>query len=171
MEIKKLAKNTVILASPKVLAFFVGILKSKLIAVLLGSTGFGIIEQLSSSINFIRLSTLSFLPDGMVKLIARDKAEKFDPKIIGKIIKTYSLMTLPLMVVVLILSIIFIDELTIFVLGSLEYKEYLLITLIALPITFISVSLGALLKAFKEIKAMAMRQVYLLIINLVFFNC
>ena len=107
MEIKKLAKNTVILASPNVVAFFVGILKSKLIAVLLGSAGFGIIDQLTSSIMFIRQSTLSFLPDGMVKLIAKEKADDFNKHSIGSIVKTYSIMVLPLMILVVVFVICF----------------------------------------------------------------
>jgi len=149
MEIKTLAKNTVILASPRVLAFFVGILKSKLIAVLLGTTGFGIVDQLTSMINLLRQSTLSFMPDGMVKLIAKERADKFDRKVIADIIKTFILMVIPIMILVLVLAYLFSDELTKFILGDIKYKPYLLITLIAIPITFIGASASALLKSFK----------------------
>lgn len=169
MEIKTLAKNTVILASPKVLVFFVGIIKSKLIAVLLGTTGFGIVDQLTSMINLLRQSTLSFMPDGMVKLIAKERADKFDRKVIADIIKTFILMVIPIMILVLILAYLYSDELTIFILGDLKYKPYLLITLIALPITFIGASVGSLLKSFKEIKAIAMREIYVMLINFAIF--
>lgn len=166
---KVLAKNTAILASPKVLAFFVGLIKSKLIAVWLGVTGFGIIEQLTTTINFLRQSTLSFMPDGMVKLIAKERSDKFDRATISSIIKTYFILVIPIMFLVTILSYIFIDELTIFILGDISYKKYVLITLISLPITFLAASFASLLKAFKEIKAIVMKEIYIMIVNFVVF--
>ena len=39
MELKILAKNTLMLASPKVLKFFIGIIRTKFIALFLGVTG------------------------------------------------------------------------------------------------------------------------------------
>lgn len=169
MEIKTLAKNTAILATPKILIFFVGILRSKLIAVLLGTTGFGIVNQLTSTINFIRQSTLSFMPDGMVKLIAKERSEDFKRDVIAEIIKTYFMMVIPVMILVVVLSFLFIDQLTIFVLGDLKYKNYLLISLFAIPLSFVTISLRSLLKSFKEIKAIALSQVYIMLINLVVF--
>jgi len=169
LEIKTLAKNTIILASPKVLAFAVGILKSKLIAVLLGTTGFGIIEQLTSTINFIRNSTLSFMPHGMIKLIASEKADRFDKRVISEIIKTYFLMIIPVMLITIVLSVVFANQITVFIFGDLKYKSYFLFGILALPISFLGVSFTSILKAFKEIKSLALAEVYLMIINLVIF--
>jgi PST family polysaccharide transporter len=169
MELKTLAKNSAILASPKVLNFFVGILRSKLIAIFLGTTGFGIIDQLTSTVNLIRRSTLSFLPDGMVKLIAEERAGGFDKGVIAEIIKTFLLMVIPLMIIVPVVSFIFADEITLFILGDLKYKKYFLIALISLPISFFGVSFRSMLKAFKEIKSFALAEVYIMIINLIFF--
>ena len=64
MEIKTLAKNTTLLAGPKVVKFLVGIIRSKLIAVFLGVTGAGIISQLQNTIQEIKNFTLSSLPKG-----------------------------------------------------------------------------------------------------------
>jgi O-antigen/teichoic acid export membrane protein len=169
LEIKVLAKNTAILASPKVLAFMVGLIKSKLIAVWLGVTGFGIIDQLTSTIKFLRQSTLSFMPDGMVKLIAKERSEDFNKVTIASIIKTYFIMVVPIMILVTLLAYIFVDELTVFILGDISYKSYVQIVLVAVPVTFFAASFAALLKSFKEIKAIAMKEIYIMIINFLIF--
>lgn len=166
---KTLAKNTIILASPKIFIFFIGIVKAKVIAIFLGPTGFGIIEQLTSTINFIRQSTLSFMPDGMVKLVARERSESFDKKVIGDIVKTYFLMVIPLTILIFVLALIFSNEITLFVLGDLKYKPYYLFAIFALPVSFIGVSLGSLLKAFKEIRTFAFRDIINAVLSFLFF--
>jgi len=47
MELKKLVKNTSYLVSTKVAQFFAGIVRSKINAVLLGTVGVGIVNQLT----------------------------------------------------------------------------------------------------------------------------
>ena len=74
MELKILAKNTLILASPKVFKFFIGIIRSKLIAVFLGTMGVGIINQLQTIIRQFSAFTISSLPDGLVKLVAKENS-------------------------------------------------------------------------------------------------
>ena len=169
MEIKILAKNTMILASPKVLKFFVGLLKSKFIAIFLGVTGFGLIDQLTNTITQIRNISLSLLPHGMVKLIAQQNAEEFDLNKISEIIKTYFIMVLPLAITITLMGYLFADELTIFVFGDLKYKLYFLIGFSALPITVFSTSLHGFFRAFKEIKSIAYSEFIIIIINLIIF--
>lgn len=169
MEIKVLAKNTMILASPKVLKFFIGLLKSKFIAIFLGVTGFGIIDQLTNTITQIKNLSLSMLPHGMVKLIAKENADKVDIGEIANIIKTYSIMVLPLAVIITIIGYIFANELTIFVFGDLKYKLYFLIGFAALPITIFSTSIHGFFRAFKEIKSIAYAEFLIIVINLIIF--
>ena len=169
MEIKTLAKNTVILASPKVLKFFVGLLKTKVIAIFLGVTGLGIIDQLSNTIFQIRRLTLSFLPDGMVKLIAQQNAEEINLGKIASIIKTYFIMIIPLIFFMTFLGYLFAEEITVFIFGDIKYKIYFLIGFTALPITILSASFRAFLKAYKEIKSFAFAEFIIIIINLILF--
>ena len=122
MEIKILAKNTLILASPKVIKFAIGLLKTKLIAVFLGVTGLGIIDQITTLISQIRRLSLSFLPDGMVKLVAQENAGNKDLNEIAKIIKTYFLMIAPLAVLITSLGYIFADQITIYVFGEQDLE-------------------------------------------------
>jgi PST family polysaccharide transporter len=169
LELKILAKNTLILASPKVLKFFVGILRAKFIAVFLGLTGAGIIDQLQDTITQIRNFTLSGLSDGMVKLIAHQNGIEVDIKKVASIIKTYLIMIIPITVSVTILGYIYADEITVYILGDIKYKLYFQIGFAALPLTIMSSTANALLKAYKEIKSFAIAEIYIIIINLVIF--
>ena len=169
MELKILAKNTLILASPKVLKFFVGILRAKFIAVFLGLTGAGIIDQLQDTITQIRNFTLSGLSDGMVKLIAHQNGIEIDVQKIGSIIKTYLVMIIPITITVTILGYIYANEITLYIFGNIQYKIYFQIGFIALPLAILSSTANALLKAYKEIKSFATAEIFIILINLVIF--
>lgn len=169
MEIKTLAKNTVILASPKVLKFFTGILKAKIIAVFLGVAGAGIIDQLQYIINQIKFFALASLPDGMVKIIAQQNGEEFDVGKISSIIKTYIYIVIPITILMTGLGYYFSDEITLYIFGDIKFKRYFQIGFISFPITILSTTSRALLKAFKEIKSIALAETFILIINLLIF--
>jgi len=169
LELKILAKNTIILASPKVLKFFVGILRAKFIAVFLGLTGAGIIDQLQDTITQIRNFTLSGLSDGMVKLIAQQNGIEIDVSKVASIIKTYLIMIIPITITVTILGYIYADEITVYILGDIKYKLYFQIGFAALPLTILSSTARALLKAYKEIKSFATAEILIIIINLLIF--
>lgn len=168
-EMKTLAQNTIILGSPKLLNFVVGILKVKFAAIFLGTTGIGLMNQLLSTVNQIRLSTLSFLPDGMVKLIAQENAKGFDLGKIADIIKTYFLMVLPIGIFTTILGYMFADQLTIYIFGDIKYKLFFIIGFTAIPVSILGASLRAFLKAFKEIKSFAIAEFVIIGLNLITF--
>ena len=168
-EMKTLAKNTIILASPTVLSFIVGILKSKFIAIFLGTTGVGLTNQLLATINMIRQSTLSFLPDGMVKLVAKENAIKSNDIEIYNIIKTYFVMVFPIVILTTILGYVFADEMTKYIFGDIKYKLFFLIGFTAIPVSILGASFRAFLKAFKEIKSFAISDILIIIINLITF--
>ena len=169
MELKILAKNTLILASPKVLKFFVGILRAKFIAIFLGLTGAGIIDQLQDTITQIRNFTLSGLSDGMVKLIAHQNGIEIDVQKIGSIVKTYLVMIIPITITVTILGYIYANEITLYIFGDIQYKLYFQIGFVALPLSILSSTAKALLKAYKEIKSFATAEIFIIIINLIIF--
>lgn len=169
MEIKTLAKNTIILASPKVLKFAVGILRAKFIAIYLGTVGAGIIDQLHYTITQIREVTLSSLPDGMVKLIAEQNGIKFDVEKVARIIKTYIVMVIPITIVMTLLGYYFASEITLYVFGDIKYKLYFQIGFIAFPITILTTTIRAPIKAFKEIKSFAIVEMLVILINIIIF--
>jgi len=169
MELKILAKNTIMLASPKVLKFAVGILRAKFIAIFLGTVGAGIIDQLHYTISQIRNISLSSLPDGMVKLIAEQNGIEFNVEKISRIIKTYILMVIPLTIGMTILGYVFADEITLYVFGDIRYKLYFQIGFIAFPVTILTTTVRAPIKAFKEIKSFAIAEMFIILINLIIF--
>lgn len=169
MEIKTLAKNTMILASPKVLKFLVGIIRSKLIAVFLGTEGMGIINQLQTTIRQISTFTLSSLPQGMVKLIAKENSVGGNYEKITGIIKMYLVIVIPLTVFVTILGYYYASEITLYVFGDIKYKLYFQIGYIAVPMSILSSSSISLLQAYKEIKSIAKSGIVIILINFVLF--
>ncbi len=169
MEMKALARNTMILASPKIVKFLIGLLKTKFIAIFLGATGLGIIDQLSNTINRIKQLSLSMLPDGMVRIIAKQNSIDNNTVIIASIIKTYFLMVIPVAVLVTTLGYLFDDQLTLYIFGKIEYKLYFQIGMIALPVSLFSASFRSFLKAYKEIKSIAFIEILVIILNLLLF--
>ena len=169
MELKILAKNTLMLASPKVLKFFIGIIRTKFIALFLGVTGTGIVSQLQTTINEISTFTLTSLPEGMVKLIAQQNSIKIDIEKTASIIKTYLLMLIPVTTIVTVLGYVFANEMTIYIFGDLKYKLYFQIGFFALPISILSTTSFAILNAHKEIKSIAIAEIAVIILNLILF--
>lgn len=169
MELKILAKNTIMLASPKVIKFAVGILRAKLIAIYLGVVGAGIIDQLQSTISEISNISLASLPDGMVKLIAQQNGIEFDLIKISAIIKTYVVMVIPITIFMTFIGYYFADEITLYILGDIKYKLFFQIAFIAFPITVMTTTLRAPMKAFKEVKSFAIAEVSIIIINIIIF--
>ncbi len=169
MELKILAKNTLMLASPKVLKFAIGILRSKFIAIFLGTAGAGIIDQLHYTISQIRNISLSSLPDGMVKMIAEQNGKGFDLEKISQIIKTYIVMVIPLTIIMTGVGYYFADEITLYVFGDIKYKQYFQIGFIAFPVTVLTTTARAPLKAFKEVKSFAIGEMMVIVLNLVIF--
>jgi len=169
MELKILAKNTLMLASPKVLKFLIGIVRTKLIALFLGITGTGIVNQLQMTINEISAFTLTSLPEGMVKLIAQQNSINIDIEKTASIIKTYLMLLIPITIVITVLGYVFASEMTMYIFGDLKYKLYFQIGFIALPISIFSTTSYALLNAHKEIKSMALSEVAIIILNLIIF--
>lgn len=146
-----------------------GILRAKFIAVFLGLTGAGIIDQLQDTITQIRNFTLSGLSDGMVKLIAQQNGIEIDIAKVASIIKTYLIMIIPITITVTILGYIYADEITVYILGDIKYKLYFQIGFAALPLTILSSTARALLKAYKEIRSFATAEILIIIINLIIF--
>lgn len=169
MELKILAKNTLMLASPKVVKFLVGIIRTKFIALFLGTTGTGIITQLQTTINEISNFTLTSLPEGMVKLIASQNSVGIDINKTASIIKTYLIMLLPVTLLITVLGYVFADEMTIYIFGDLKYKLYFQIGFIGLPVTILSTTSFAILNAHKEIKSIALAEIAIIFINLLLF--
>ena len=75
MELKKILKHTTPLIGTKVARFFIGLIRAKINAIFLGTTGLGVINQIKTATLSIGRFTLLSTNDGLVKQIAEGKGE------------------------------------------------------------------------------------------------
>ena len=147
-----------------------GFIRTKLIAVYLGTFGTGIISQLTQSTELMARFTVSGMNDGLVKEIAESdkKDERFKEKI-TVLVKTYITLIAAVLLVVITLSLFFSKQLTIYFFGNVRYVNYFLIGLASFPILVINGISFALLKSFKQIKFIARSELIVLLINIMIF--
>jgi O-antigen/teichoic acid export membrane protein len=152
MELKKIVKSTSYIVISKVIQFLVGIARSKIAAVIIGTTGVGIFSQVSYLVDMISNTTLLSMNDGLVKLIAQNKSEKGFKETLKGLMKSYSVLILISSIIAIILCIVFARPLTVFFLGDERYLIYFLIGISCLPVTISNSLSFALLKSHKETK-------------------
>jgi len=169
VEIKILAKNTVMLSLPKVLKFLFGIIRAKIIAVYLGTGGAGIIVQLQNILQNISGFTTPGMPDGMVRQLASANAKKAPKQEIVNIIRTYAITVSVITAIVYICGFIFAKLITRYVFGDTKYYNYFLIGFTAFPILILSSSSFAIIKAYKRIKSLMFAELVISSVNFVFF--
>jgi O-antigen/teichoic acid export membrane protein len=169
MELKILVKNSSYLILTNVFHFAVGIVRSKLIAVFLGTVGSGIISQLQVLTQRMSSFTLLGMNDGLVKLIAESKdTPNFKSKLCS-LIKSYTIIVTVMLILSIFLLLFFSNKISIYIFGDLKYYNYFLIGLATLPILVLNSISIAVLKSFKKIKYIARSQVYVILIGFLFF--
>lgn len=169
MEFGILIKNTSYLASAKILKFFTGIIRSKLIAILLGTAGIGIVSQLQFITLKMTQFTLLGMSDGLVKQIAENRDNSDFDKKFKDSIKSYVIILLIVSLISIVLILTFSKQLTIYVFGNIKYYNYFIIGLVTFPILIINTISYAILKGFKEIKYIARGELIIIGINFLFF--
>ena len=170
MELKILFKNTSYLLTARIAKFAVGFIRAKLVAILLGTIGAGIISQLNQLTLLLSQFSMQNMNDGLVKEISEsNKQEKeFGQKLAG-LIKSYVIMVIIILSLVLAISMYFSKELTVYFFGDIKYYGYLFIGLASFPILVINSISFAILKSFKQIKYIARSELIVLFINLLLF--
>ncbi|HAF30845.1 MAG TPA: hypothetical protein DCG75_17535 [Bacteroidales bacterium] len=169
MELKKIIKNTSYLATSKVVQFIIGVVKSKLGALFLGTTGIGIYNQVNYLTNMISQITLLSMNDGLVKQIAQNKEAPNFKETLKGLIKSYSILIIFSILLAFIVCIIFAKPLTIFFLGDYKYLDYYLWGIGSVPILIINSLSFALLKSHKATKAISRANIFSAIFSLCFF--
>ncbi len=169
MELRKIVKSTSFLVISKTVQFLVGIVRSKIAAVTIGTTGVGLFSQVSYMVNMISHTTLMSMNDGLVKLIAERKSKKEFPEILKRLMKSYSVLILISSLVIIILSLIFAGSLTKFFFGDEKYLVYFLIGLSCLPVTIANSLSFALLKSHKATKLISRSNISSSVITVIAF--
>lgn len=170
MEMSNLFKNTFYLLITRVIKFFVGFIRTKLVAVYLGTYGTGIIAQINQLTELMARFTVSGMSDGLVKEIAEsDKNDEKYRETISASIKTYMSIILVSIIIVISLAFLFKKKLTDYFFGDINFTKYFLIGVMTFPILVINGISFAVLRSFKQIKYIARSELIGLILNLIIF--
>ena len=167
MEFKTLLKNTSFLAGTRMIQFLTGLVRIKLIAYYLGTLGTGLVGQLSFLTQKMSQFTLLSMSEAVVKQIAENKNSPESIQLINSAYKAYFLLVGSFMLVSSILLFLFSEYLTIYVFGDLSYISYFYIGLFSFPVLILDSIPFSILKAFKDVKAIAKARIIIVIINLV----
>lgn len=169
MELKKIVKSTSFLVLSKVFQFIIGIVRSKLAAVYIGTTGIGVFTQVNYLVNMISNTALLSMNDGLVKQIAQNKTDPKFREILRSIFKSYSVLILITTLIAVLLGIVFSKQLTIFFLGDVKYEVYYLIGLSCLPVTMANSISFALLKSHKATRYISRSNIASSVITVIIF--
>lgn len=167
MSLKDLTKNTFILAAPKVIRFFTKLVRAKLNALLIGTTGVGIVNQLQDiNTRLGSFSTLSLNVGAKKLIVSNNNTENKEQ--IPYIVTLYATLVLVFAIVTYILGYIFFDDLSSFFLGEGAQKYFIyvyvffpLIPLATIPITV----LGGL----QEFKSLAKAEIIVILISFLLY--
>jgi len=169
MELKKLVKNTAYLASTRIVQFFAGIIRSKINAVLLGTVGVGIVNQLTLLSSKMAEFTLLSMSEAVVKQIAENNDSERINSIVAASLKSYMILVFTFMFISGFSFYIFSDQLTNYVLGDEKYKAYFYIALFSFPLLIINSIPFAILKGFKDVASISKARIVIILANLFVF--
>lgn len=169
MELKKIIKSTSFLVSSKAVQFIIGIIKSKLGAIFLGTNGMGIYSQVSYLTTMISQVTLLSMNDGLVKQVAQNKDNQGFLQILKGLVRSYSLLIAFSVLIVFSLCLIFAKPLTIFFLGDYDSLTYYLIGITGVPVLIINSLSFALLKSYKATKEISRANIFSSVLSLCCF--
>ena len=169
MELKKLIKNTSYLAGTRVVQFFAGIVRTKINAVLLGTTGIGIVNQLTFLTSSMSQFTMLSMSEAVVKQIAESKDDEKIKDLVSASLKSYFVLVFSFLILSIIFFALYAQELTVYVLGDTKYLPYYYIGLFSFPILILNSIPFAILKGFKDVKSISIARIGIIISNLLIF--
>ncbi len=169
MEMKKILKKTSYLMGTKVIRFFIGIIRAKLNAILLGTTGVGIVGQFKHTTEKIRQFILLSTADGMVKQIAEKKSDPEFQNYFQRSLKTFLTFITFVTVIAIIILLIFSKKLTVYFYGDVKYQQYFTIGIFVVPLLVLQSFHFAILKSFKSLKYIAASELITVVIGFITF--
>lgn len=162
-------KSISYLVSARMVKFIIGLIKSKLSALWLGTEGVGIIAQFNFTSQRIADFTLLSMNHGLVKQIAeRKENENFHSEFID-ILKTYTFIVIIIAFFSSALLYLFSKPLTIYFFGDSKYYYFFLITTITVPVLILNSLSFGVLKAFRTFKIISRNDITAIILSLLLF--
>ena len=169
MELNKLFKKTSFLVLTSIFQFIAGILRAKLNAVYIGTTGVGVVNQLTfltqKMASFTTLSTC----EAVVKQIAENANEPEIDSIVKSSLKSYILLLVTFFIFSTILLLISKDYIVTKAFGSLKYMVYFFIAILTFPILLLNSIPYSILKGLKKIEIISKSRIIIIILNLLIF--
>lgn len=169
MELRKLVKNTLYLVLTRIVQFLTGIIRSKINALLLGTTGIGIVNQLTFMSKKMSEFTMLSMSEALVKQIAENSDENKVKELVKASLKSYISLVLTFMVFSMIVFLVFSKQLTEYVLGDIKYMNFFYIGLFSFPILILNSIPFAILKGFKDVKSISYARIFIIITNLIVY--
>ncbi len=169
MELKKLVKNTSFLVFSKSVQFILGIIRSKLAAIFIGTTGVGITTQVSFLTTMISNLALFSMNDGLVNQVARNKENTDFTATLKELMKSYAVLISFTIILALTVCLLFAKKLTVFFLGDEEYIIYYLVGVTCIPIVILNSFSFAILKSYKATKLISNSNILSSVIGLIVY--
>ena len=152
----------------RVAQFSAGLITTKISALLLGTTGIGVINQLNFlTQNMAQFTTLS-MAEAVVKQIAENKVEKNATEIISSAFKSYIVLLSAFSVISIVLLLLFSNVLTNYVFGEGDFIYYFFIAIFTFPLLIIGSIPFSILKGFRDIKLISQIRIGIVFTNLLF---
>lgn len=167
MEFKALVKNTSYMAVTRIAQFAAALITTKISALLLGTIGVGIVNQLSFLTQKMSQFTTLSMVEAVVKQIAENRDKENVAELIKSAFKSYILLVSAFMILSIMILYIFANSLTIYVFGNASYLPYFFIGLFTFPLLILSSIPFAMLKGLRDIKSISRARIGIVIINLI----
>ena len=165
-EFNLLVKNTSILAGTRLIQFLTGLLRIKISAIILGTVGIGIVDQLTFLTNKISQFTTVGTAEAFVKQLAESKEKEKVNELISSAFKSYILVIFGFVIFSVIFLLYFSDSMTVYIFGENSNKSYFYIALFTFPILVLGSLPFSILKAFKDVKSISKSRIWIVLIQI-----
>lgn len=165
--LKKILESTIIMGTSSVLVLTLDLVRVKILAVLLGPSGVGVLSILNS-FHVVAATLIGLgLGTGIAKYVATFKSENNEVGI-QKILSNSFQIVLLLSLTVLVISIFISSHLSNWILSNPKYSIFIIIYAISFPLAVYPTATNSFLQGLKRIKALAKINVLRTSISLLF---
>ncbi len=144
----------------------IGLLRSKLVAVLLGPNGVGVLANIGIYNTFVSTAATAFSGQGSTRAIAAARAKGQDERVDWLI--RYSFLIPPAIgLLILVVTVILAKEVSGLVMGDPQYAPLIALSAIAIPLSVLAGSYAGVLQGFVRIGSLARASIATTIISLI----
>jgi len=155
------------MAVTKIAQFFAGLVTTKLSAILLGTVGVGIVNQLNFLTQKMSQFTTLSMVEAVVKQISENRNKENAADLIKSSLKSYIVLVSFFFTISFIVLFIFSNNITTYIFGDIAYLKYFFVGLLTFPLLIISSIPFAILRAFLDVKTIARARIGIVLVNLV----